>query len=564
VQFTIEGLFAIRKSKFQDYPAIPPELDLVEREDQITFELGLDDDIDKEEMLDIFRYDPNHAENEKLWLQVKKEILGDDEEEEDGEYAEEEVDQGDEGYAGAGEVAGTTTVIDLSEQDLINLRRTIYLTIMSSVSFEECVHKITKLNIPEGHEHELCNMIVECCANEKSYLKFYGLIGQRLCMLQKRFQNSFDEVFLSQYSSIHRLETNKLRNVAKYFAHLLATDALPWTCLEYIKLNEDDTTSSSRIFIKILAQELSEAMGLLRLKERFEDPYMAAVFAGLFPRDNARNTRFAINFFTSVGLGGLTDSLREHLKNLPKLMAQQVQSHLAAKDSSSDSSSDSSDSSSSDSDSDSDSDSSSSSSSSDSSSSDSSSTSSSASSVSRHGAAATKKGKGNAPSVGAKRPADEREGVDAKRARPEAVDKGSIREVDIGSQRDRDVGAGGEARRLDGADDRRHADAGLRESRIGSEKVRDDRDDRESRGGGGGYRRDERHYYADERGRDDRDRRGGSRERRDGDRGRGGGYQNRREGDREREPSVDRFGRERRRDERPDSRDRDNERFQRN
>ena len=29
-------------------------------------------------------------------------------------------------------------------------------------------------------------------------------------------------------------------------------------------------------------------------------------FEGLFPRDNPRDTRFAINFFTSIGLGGLT------------------------------------------------------------------------------------------------------------------------------------------------------------------------------------------------------------------------------------------------------------------
>jgi len=28
-------------------------------------------------------------------------------------------------------------------------------------------------------------------------------------------------------------------------------------------------------------------------------------FEGLFPRDNPRDTRFSINFFTSIGLGGL-------------------------------------------------------------------------------------------------------------------------------------------------------------------------------------------------------------------------------------------------------------------
>lgn len=45
---------------------------------------------------------------------------------------------------------------------------------------------------------------------------------------------------------------------------------------------------------------------------------MEAHFSGLFPRDNPKNTRFSINFFTSIGLGGLTDELREHLKSVPK------------------------------------------------------------------------------------------------------------------------------------------------------------------------------------------------------------------------------------------------------
>jgi len=33
---------------------------------------------------------------------------------------------------------------------------------------------------------------------------------------------------------------------------------------------------------------------------------MQVAFDGLFPRDDPKNTRFAINFFTSIGLGGLT------------------------------------------------------------------------------------------------------------------------------------------------------------------------------------------------------------------------------------------------------------------
>ena len=89
-------------------------------------------------------------------------------------------------------------------------------------------------------------------------------------------------------------------------------------------------------------------MGLKRLKDRFNEPTMGPWFAGLFPRDNPRDTRFAINFFTSIQLGGLTDGLRAHLANLPKMIKAQEEAAAMA-ESSSDSDSDSSSSSSSDS-----------------------------------------------------------------------------------------------------------------------------------------------------------------------------------------------------------------------
>lgn len=108
-------------------------------------------------------------------------------------------------------------------------------------------------------------------------------------------------------------------------------------------MNEEDTNSSSRIFIKILFQELAEYMGLGKLNQRLKDPTLQGHFAGLFPRDSPKNTRFSINFFTSIGLGGLTDELREHLKNLPKNMpaANKEDSSGSSSDSSSSSSSES-------------------------------------------------------------------------------------------------------------------------------------------------------------------------------------------------------------------------------
>lgn len=45
-------------------------------------------------------------------------------------------------------------------------------------------------------------------------------------------------------------------------------------------------------------------MGLLSLNERLGDPDCAEWYEGVFPRDSPRHMRFAINFFTSIGLGG--------------------------------------------------------------------------------------------------------------------------------------------------------------------------------------------------------------------------------------------------------------------
>ncbi|WVY92833.1 hypothetical protein V8G54_031921 [Vigna mungo] len=322
VQFLIEGLFAIRKAKFQGYPAVRPELDLVEQEDQLTHEVSLDEEIDPEISLDIFKPDPNFLENEKRYEELKKSMLGEESEDEE-EGMDAESDDEDEEDESDEEDEEQMQIKDETETNLVNLRRTIYLTIMSSVDFEEAGHKLLKIKLEPGQEMELCIMLLECCSQERTYLRYYGLLGQRFCMINKVHQENFEKCFVQQYSMIHRLETNKLRNVAKFFAHLLGTDALPWHVLSYIRLTEEDTTSSSRIFIKILFQELSEHLGIRLLNERLNDPTMQESFESIFPKDNPKNTRFCINFFTSIGLGGLTENLREYLKNMPRLIMQQ-------------------------------------------------------------------------------------------------------------------------------------------------------------------------------------------------------------------------------------------------
>ena len=94
-QYVIEQLFAVRRTEFEEYPRMAPELDLVEDGDQITHTIELNKEIDKEEHLDVFHVDPNFVENEETWKKIKMAILGEDETSSEDEDDEDEDDEDD-------------------------------------------------------------------------------------------------------------------------------------------------------------------------------------------------------------------------------------------------------------------------------------------------------------------------------------------------------------------------------------------------------------------------------------------------------------------------------------
>ena len=90
------------------------------------------------------------------------EILGegsDEEAEEDDDEAEDEEDgdnksddDDDETQKNLQAMQTQMEIKDATNTDTVNLRRTIYLSIMSSVDFEECAHKLMKISLAPGQE----------------------------------------------------------------------------------------------------------------------------------------------------------------------------------------------------------------------------------------------------------------------------------------------------------------------------------------------------------------------------------------------------------------------------
>jgi pre-mRNA-splicing factor CWC22 len=59
------------------------------------------------------------------------------------------------------EADGTVDVHDHTATNVVNLRRTIYLTIMSALDFEEAVHKLMKIDLGAGQEVQFIHPSVD-------------------------------------------------------------------------------------------------------------------------------------------------------------------------------------------------------------------------------------------------------------------------------------------------------------------------------------------------------------------------------------------------------------------
>ncbi|KAF2346686.1 Initiation factor eIF-4 gamma MA3, partial [Trinorchestia longiramus] len=254
VRYMCEAIWVEGRHGFKDNPAVAEELDLVEEDDQITHIVELDGKLDSEDILNVYKHDPDYEVNEEKYKEIKASLLG----ESSGDEGSDEDESGSSGSESDDEDESKTTeaqeIIDKTEANMLAFRRAIYLTLRSSLTVDEATHKILKGEIKPGWEMELGNMILDCCAQERTFIKFFALIAQRFCNINRVYRESFQEIFKNAYETCHRLDTDKLRNVARFFAHLLVTDAISWEVFSVVLLNEDNTTSSSRVFLKILFQ----------------------------------------------------------------------------------------------------------------------------------------------------------------------------------------------------------------------------------------------------------------------------------------------------------------------
>ncbi|SMN22404.1 similar to Saccharomyces cerevisiae YGR278W CWC22 Spliceosome-associated protein that is required for pre-mRNA splicing [Maudiozyma saulgeensis] len=210
----------------------------------------------------------------------------------------------------------TIVVHNMTDSEATEFKKKIYLTLKSSLSGDEAAHKLLKMRVPDSDKQSVSEILERSMIQEATYSKFYGLITEKLLSAHRTWKDAFIITFHKRLNTLDELEPNELRNSGKFWGHLLSTDLIGFEILNDIKMTENDSTAQLRIFVKFIFQEIVFEIGINELRARLDESYIQPYLSGLFPKEDPDDMRYAINYFTAINLGVLTEGMRRELQIL--------------------------------------------------------------------------------------------------------------------------------------------------------------------------------------------------------------------------------------------------------
>ncbi|OXB43144.1 hypothetical protein B1J92_G00330g [Nakaseomyces glabratus] len=209
-----------------------------------------------------------------------------------------------------------TKVEDLTASDDIEFKKKFYLILKSSLSGDEAAHKVLAERVSDDAKSKVVDIIVRSSIQEPTYSKFYGLLSERLCATHSSWVEGYKHVLLDNYTNMNTFEPAQLRIIGKLWGHIFAADYLGFELFENFRMNEEDSSPATRIFLKFLFQELVAELGINELQARLNEDYIKPFLKNLFPEEDLDDMRYSINYFTSIGLGVLTKRMRDDVSSI--------------------------------------------------------------------------------------------------------------------------------------------------------------------------------------------------------------------------------------------------------
>ncbi|PBP19701.1 glycerol defect protein 1 suppressor [Diplocarpon rosae] len=162
------------------------------------------------------------------------------------------------------EDAGAVDLVQLAREQRMNtdIRRAIFVTIMSATDFQDAYQRLMKLKLKKVQEFEIPKVLIHCAGGEKSYNPYYTLIAKKVCgdrRIKTAFQYCLWDLFRKMGESEEgevdpedeeeTLQTRQIVNLAKMFGTLLVGGGLALSALK--NLNFSYLRAKTKIFMEV-------------------------------------------------------------------------------------------------------------------------------------------------------------------------------------------------------------------------------------------------------------------------------------------------------------------------
>jgi pre-mRNA-splicing factor CWC22 len=207
------------------------------------------------------------------------------------------------------EEAAASIQENVEKNEALQIKRRVYLTIVSNVTSNATAHVLLKMADELGEKYEgiIIGMCVDYAGMEKTYSRDHGVLVELLCRAQSRFTEIVEGSFVKNYADCFKYTVHRITNLASLYAYLLSRGVVGWHVMCILRLTEIDTTSAQRVFIRILMEELAHNLSFDGIVKKFAEPEVAEQLSDLFPTDSLENAEFAAAFFNEIQLGFLCD-----------------------------------------------------------------------------------------------------------------------------------------------------------------------------------------------------------------------------------------------------------------
>ncbi|KAL8965152.1 MAG: hypothetical protein Q9183_004003 [Haloplaca sp. 2 TL-2023] len=162
------------------------------------------------------------------------------------------------------DIAGDMLQMAREQRMTTDVRRTIFVAIMSATDYSDAFQRLMKLRLKKSQELEIPKVLVHCAGAEEAYNPYYTLLSRRLCTDRKLkmafqfclwtfFKRFGEDDDVGEDETAHEEEKPEMRaivNLAKMYGTLIAEGGLTLNALKV--LNFAYSQPPSRIFVEVL------------------------------------------------------------------------------------------------------------------------------------------------------------------------------------------------------------------------------------------------------------------------------------------------------------------------